>query len=225
MLKKLLKNKFFTNLAVNLAFIYIYLVHVTSKKTYINLSSLQQAKKNEAIIYAMWHSRIFYSGIILKSKTHQNYGLVSKHRDGRLIGEFIKKFNSKVIYGSTNHGGREALREILKILKNKNNHLTIIPDGPRGPSMQVNGAIIDIARITGAKILPLSYSARKCKFANSWDKFLIPKLFNEISISFGDIIEIPKTSTKKELDSYKKDLENQLNKITLNLDKKYGHKP
>lgn len=223
MLKKILKHKISTKIAVNLAYIYVFLIKLTSKETILNEDSFINAKKNGPIIYAIWHSRLLYLGIILKSKTHQNYGLVSEHRDGKLIGEFIKKFNSKVVYGSTNHGGSKALREMLKILKNKNNHLTIIPDGPRGPAMQVNSAIIDLAKMTGAKILPLSYSAKKCKFANSWDRFLIPQLFNHITISFGNIINIPKNSNKEEINNFKKELEIKLIELTNDLDKKYGH--
>ena len=57
----------------------------------------------------------------------------------------------------------------------------ITPDGPRGPNQKINGEVINIARISGADILVVSYSSSKFKIFNSWDKFKLPLPFSKLA--------------------------------------------
>lgn len=224
-IKKLLKTKFFTELIALTAALYLWLVRLTSIVKIQNANHLNFAnEQNQPIIFAVWHGRIFYSVMICSSLyKYKNYSLVSKHRDGQTIAAFVRKFNSKTISGSSSDGGFAALKQILKILKSKKQRLCITPDGPRGPNMKINSAIIEIAARTNSIIIPLSYSAKYARFFNSWDKMLIPRLFNHITVNYGEPISVAKKISKTEIAQHKNKLEQKLNKMTKTLDKFYSH--
>jgi len=224
-LKKLLKSTIFIEIVTTTAALYLLLVRLTSIVKYENKEVFKANQKNGSLIYAIWHGRMIYSVMVCASLfKYQIYSLVSKHSDGKIIESFVRKYKSKIVRGSSSDGGAKAIREILKILKPKRNRLCIIPDGPRGPNMQINGAVVDIALKTGSTIIPISYSAKYAKFTNSWDNLLIPRLFNHITVKFGDPIKIDRKASKETIEVYKKKLEDSLNEITWELDKKYGHK-
>ena len=103
----------------------------------------------------------------------------------------MKYFNIETITGSSSKGGSEAIRNIIKSLKSGIS-IGMTPDGPRGPRMKVNSAIIKIASLTGHKIVPLSYSVKKKFFLNSWDKFLVALPFGKGCFIWGKPIKIKK---------------------------------
>jgi lysophospholipid acyltransferase (LPLAT)-like uncharacterized protein len=115
--------------------------------------------------------------------------LISRHGDGVLIADAIAHFGVGTIQGSTRRGGAEALRDILKTLKSGIS-VGVTPDGPRGPRMRCTGAIADISRLSGAAILPASYSARWRFILGSWDRFLLPLPFTRGVYVVGDPIEV-----------------------------------
>lgn len=224
-LKKLTKTFFFTELIAIIAAIYLWLVKLTSIiKIEHKINLINAEKSAKPIIFAIWHGRIFYSVMVCSSLyKYQNYSLVSKHSDGQIIASFVKKFNSKVIEGSSSAGGFKAFKEILKKIKTAKQRLCITPDGPRGPNMKINSAIIEIASRTNAVIVPLSYSAKYAKFMNSWDKMLIPRIFNHITIAYGEAIIVDKKIKPTERKKYEAKLELILKNLTNQLDKKYNH--
>ena len=57
-------------------------------------------------------------------------------------------------------------------------HLGITPDGPKGPKHRVKSGVIELAKLTGAPILPLTFGAFPRKVLDSWDEFIIPSPFS-----------------------------------------------
>lgn len=223
-IKTILKSKVFIEVISIIAAIYLLLVRITSIVKYENKEHFTAAQKSGSLIYSNWHGRIFFTVLVFSSLfKYKIYSLVSKHSDGKIIERFVHKYNSNIIRGSSSNSGTSALRAILKILKNPKARLCIIPDGPRGPNMQIHGAIINIAAMSGASIIPISYSAKYAKFANSWDSLLIPRLFNHITVKFGEPMKIERNPSKEKIELYRKKLEDTLNKMTWELDQKYGH--
>ncbi len=228
-LKKIAKSSFIQYLIAYVIYFYIKLIIISSKTEILGSKYLLDAKNSPSnnIIFAFWHGRLILLPHYLQSyneKSHSVYSIASLHKDGRMVGKFVNLFGSKIIYGSSNKGGVNAIKKILKILKKKNTHLCISPDGPRGPNMQVGGTIIDIARLTEASIIPISYSVKKARFLNSWDSFMLPKFFNHIKIQIAEPIKIPKKSSKEEIEKQRKFLEKTLNGMTFALDATFSYK-
>ena len=112
---------------------------------------------------------------------------------------------------------KKALRNIIKTLRSGQS-VGITPDGPRGPRMKMNSAIIKIAGLTGYKILPLSCSVKNKFFLNSWDKFLVALPFGKGCFVWGKPLKINKDISKKQDLKLSNKLENILIKLTKEAD-------
>lgn len=88
--------------------------------------------------------------------------LISRHRDGEMIARVVGYFGLATIRGSYRKGSIGSLREILSDLK-AGYDVAITPDGPKGPRYEVKGGIVELARLTGKAIVPVTYGTRKKK--------------------------------------------------------------
>jgi lysophospholipid acyltransferase (LPLAT)-like uncharacterized protein len=195
MLKKLLKNYIIKKFLSICGAFYIYFVYISSKKKFINKNNLDELLNEDiSFIYALWHDQLLLSPLTWQSKKRIDI-LISKHRDGDMIADLIKFHGFNSIRGSTNNPNKEkeknsltSVRKILKSLK-KNISIGITPDGPRGPRHKVGEGTINISRISNKKILPMSLACKKKWVLNTWDKFIVPKPFNEICIVWGEPLD------------------------------------
>ena len=76
--------------------------------------------------------------------------LLSRHRDAEILSYAAYHLGFDFVRGSTNRGGAAALRQLLA--KSRHMHLTITPDGPRGPRRHMAPGPIFLASKLG---LPL----------------------------------------------------------------------
>ena len=218
MLKQLLKNSLIKKFLSICGALYIYFVFISSKKKFINKNNLDKLLNEDiSFIYALWHDQLLLSPLTWQSKKRIDI-LISKHRDGDMIADLIKFHGFNSIRGSTNNPNKEkekntltSVRKILKSLKN-NISIGITPDGPRGPRHKVGEGTINISRISNKKILPMSLACKKKWVLNTWDKFIVPKPFNEICIVWGEPLD-PKYD-KKDISSQQHNLEKSLISIT-----------
>jgi lysophospholipid acyltransferase (LPLAT)-like uncharacterized protein len=88
------------------------------------------------------------------------------------------------IRGSYKKMSISSLREIIGNLKTGID-IAITPDGPKGPRYTVKSGIIDLARLSGKTIVPVTYGAGKKKLFNHGTGSSSPTLFRKLS-SFGE---------------------------------------
>ena len=89
--------------------------------------------------------------------------LISRHRDGEFIARVMKYFRLDSIRGSyRKEGNVSSLREIISDLKDGFD-IAITPDGPKGPRYVVKKGIVELAKLTGRAIIPITYGASKKK--------------------------------------------------------------
>ena len=196
MIKNFLKNYFIKKFLSLVGALYVYIVYISSQKTFINKDSFDKLiLENKSFIYALWHDQLLLSPFTWQTKNRIDI-LISKHKDGDIIADLIKYHGFNSIRGSTNNPSKEkekntisSIRKIIKTLK-ANVSIGITPDGPRGPRHKVSEGTINIARISNKKILPMALAYKEQWVLNTWDKFIIPKPFNKICIVWGDPIDI-----------------------------------
>ena len=216
--KKILRSKTTYSIVCWLGAKYIKFVSFTNSWSFINKKYVENLwKKNEAFILCFWHGRLLMMPLSWNKEKKINV-LISAHSDGQLLSKTVKHFNIETITGSSSQGGSEAIRNIIKSLKSGIS-IGMTPDGPRGPRMKVNSAIIKIASLTGHKIVPLSYSVKKKFFLNSWDKFLVALPFGKGCFIWGKPIKIKKNISTNEDLKLSKRLENNLLKLTKKADR------
>ncbi len=187
---------------------------------YENIEELINSGK---FIFALWHSRLLLPGYL-----HKNMGctvLISNSADGEVIAQVVRYQGNKTVRGSTSRGGRAALSEMVRKLKNEKSSGAIIPDGPKGPANKVQPGIIFLAKKTGFPIIPLSYSAKHFKVFSSWDRFILPWPATRCKLIYGNPIYVSKSAESTQLRENMQKLENVLNELTRQADLSFGHSP
>jgi lysophospholipid acyltransferase (LPLAT)-like uncharacterized protein len=137
--------------------------------------------------------------------------LVSPHRDGQVVGKALKRFGFHAILGSTNRRGFSGFK---KMVNAQESDIAIVPDGPRGPRRRAQIGVIELAKLTGKAILPLSFSASKRKIFDTWDQFLLPYPFSKGVFVWGEPIEVDQNGDRAHLEEKRILLENRLNELT-----------
>jgi lysophospholipid acyltransferase (LPLAT)-like uncharacterized protein len=121
--------------------------------------------------------------------------LVSQHRDGRVIGDVVRRFGIRPILGSSTRGGAAGLRNLLAALR-RGDIVGITPDGPQGPRREAAAGIAQLAALSGVPILPCA--ARTCRRIqlNSWDRMTIPLPFGRGVMVCGPAMTVARTGWK-----------------------------
>ena len=172
------------------------------------------------VIYAIWHGRILLIPW-LYGRAHPVNVMASRSRDGELVARFVRRFGFKTVRGSTTRGGSDALRRLARLLR-WGQEVAVVPDGPLGPRGVVQSGVIALARITGAPILPLAFSASPAWRLRSWDEFLIPKPFARAAVCFAPPLWVPAGADRAQQEALRKELEGRLSELTSRADRLVG---
>lgn len=169
-------------------------------------------KIDSPVVIAFFHGRMmmlpfFYNFLRPNRKIKM---IVSTHFDGELVAKVVSYHGIDILKGSSTRGGVKLLKEILGL---KNFDIGITPDGPKGPAEKVKNGVIYISKITGFPILPVTYSVKKKKILNTWDKFIIPKPFTKGLFLCGEPIYISKDIDDENLENYSQMLEERLKNL------------
>ncbi|MBW2368492.1 MAG: lysophospholipid acyltransferase family protein [Deltaproteobacteria bacterium] len=176
---------------------------------------------SKRFILALWHSRILLINYLYKG--WNGVALVSRSDDGEIMARVIERQGHESIRGSTGKGGLRALSRQIRCLRQMDRPGLVIPDGPQGPRFKVQAGIITLAQKTGCPIIPISYSARKMKIFNSWDRFILPRPLTRCRVVYGDPVSVPGKASREDLERCRQKLENELCRITNEADGYFGH--
>ncbi len=171
--------------------------------------------RGERIIFAFWHGRLLMMPFAYPGKPVAI--LISQHRDGEYISRIATIFGARVIRGSATRGGIRAFKQMIRAFKEGLN-LAITPDGPKGPRAQVKSGVIELAKLTGSPIVPVSFSAGRRRFLRSWDAFLLPLPFCRAVYIWGEPIYVDRTATKEEVAKHQELLAARLDLLTMEAD-------
>ena len=153
-------------------------------------------------IGCLWHNRLLVLPYILKRFTPARHGaaLISASRDGDLLTDAIQRFGFDVVRGSSSRMGSTALLQLSQVLAGGGD-VVITPDGPRGPVYELGPGPVFLAQKTGAPVLPINLEYSSCWRFNSWDRFILPRPFSQVRVTFADPLRIPPTTTPEEFEA------------------------
>ncbi|MGC2064376.1 MAG: lysophospholipid acyltransferase family protein [Thermodesulfovibrionales bacterium] len=216
-LKKLfkrLKKRLSSNLLPVVIYFGTRVLYATMRVTFRGMEiPVSFHQKNRGVILAFWHSMI----LMATSFPYRGNGahvLVSRHGDGELIGRVIKHCGFFLVRGSSSKGGKEALHELVTLIRG-NRDVAITPDGPRGPAEEVKPGIAQLARLTGAPVIPLAFSGSRLKILRTWDRFRIPWPFSRVVYVCGEPLYYQEG---EEFEDFRKRIETALREITAQAD-------
>jgi lysophospholipid acyltransferase (LPLAT)-like uncharacterized protein len=162
-------------------------------------------------IGCLWHNRLLIFPYILQRFTPQRQGaaLISASRDGELLADAIHRFGFGVVRGSSSRMGASALLQLTEILAGGCD-VVITPDGPRGPVYQLGPGLVFLAQKTGAAVLPMNVEYSSCWRIRNWDRFIIPKPFSKVRVTFADPYHVAPTNTPEEFEAERLRLQEQM---------------
>ena len=145
-------------------------------------------------IYLFWHEYIM---LPFYMRGHCNLAmLLSRHRDAEILSHAARHIGFETVRGSTNRGGVAAIRRLLD--RSRRTHLTITPDGPRGPRHSMNPGLAWLARATGYAVVPCGYVADPAWHSSSWDRFTIPKPGARLAFVYGEPVRVPEGADEQQ---------------------------
>jgi lysophospholipid acyltransferase (LPLAT)-like uncharacterized protein len=135
--------------------------------------------------------------------------MTSRNTDGEYIARVIRRLGYGTARGSSSRGGRRALVEMIRELRN-NKDIGFTIDGPRGPRYVAKPGAVWIAAKTGDGIFPFHLSPEKSWVFDSWDHFHIPKPFTRVLILMGPPIFVDRDSSEDRLEVFQQKLQHTL---------------
>jgi len=176
------------------------------------------------LIVGVWHQRFLPAlAYVTKFRHFEPIVMISQSKDGELAARFAKRLGLIPVRGSSTMGGTTALVAILKAME-KNPAVIHIVDGPTGPKGIVKTGLISMAQVSGAVILPVIVSVNKAWIMGSWDAFLVPKPFSEVTIEWGQPVVVPRDIDPARFEELRKEIEKSLSEGHAEADLSLGWK-
>ena len=169
----------------------------------------ESLKNNSPLIFAHFHG----DEIVLLSlvKKYRIATISSQSKDGEIMNSFIHLLGGKTSRGSSTRGAVQALKGLIRLIKDEKRNCSFAVDGPKGPIYKVKPGVFETSRLVHAPIyLAGVYCDRAFHFPKSWNKTYFPKLFAKIDIVWtGPLGPITKDIDPRNPD-LAKDVEDQL---------------
>ena len=145
---------------------------------------------HEAMMMLPYHFRDRANGVVM----------VSRSRDGDIIADTVERFGMRAVRGSSGHGGRDALDDMIEVLNAGGVSAGVIVDGPRGPALEAKMGALIMARETGLPVVPGTWWARPIFHVGSWDRTIVPLPFSRIVFAFGPALFVPPDAGPEEME-------------------------
>jgi len=139
-------------------------------------------QKAGAEIYCFWHQCVLPCTMYFR-RTGAVI-LISRSFDGELITSILRMFGFDAVRGSSSRAGGEGLLGLKTVLA-EGHPAIFTADGPRGPIYETKMGPIKLAQMTGAPIGAFHLQPERAWAMKSWDRFLVPKPFTRIVVSWA----------------------------------------
>ncbi|QDT00509.1 lysophospholipid acyltransferase family protein [Adhaeretor mobilis] len=161
-------------------------------------------------IYVFWHEYILIP-LYLRGNCNLSM-LLSKHRDADILDRVAGHMGFHCVRGSTYNGATAALLELSR--RGQSMHLTITPDGPRGPRRELAQGAVFLASRMQMPIVALGFGSDRPWRAGSWDKFAVPRPFSRVRAIISPEIHIPAGLDRPALEQQRLGVERRLQELT-----------
>ncbi len=165
-------------------------------------------KSLDSFILVSWHGKVL--GLMEYMKHKGYFALVSKSRDGDIITRIAKNFGYNFFRGSSNKGGKDAIKNMDDFFReNTDAKIIITPDGPTGPEHKVKPGALILSQNSGRPIIPMIVDVKNSWKFKNWHTFYLSKPFSKMRVVFGEPLyfnknESVETGTQKIEDALKK---------------------
>jgi lysophospholipid acyltransferase (LPLAT)-like uncharacterized protein len=163
-------------------------------------------------LFCTWHDTIVMP--LFHGPQIHTAGMVSGHQDGSFLAEAMHFLHVKPVRGSSGKRGVKALREAISVAQDY--HITITPDGPRGPRRVMKDGIVFLAAKSGRPIVPMAYRVSRCwRIAGKWTDLVIPKPFSKVTAFLDKPIYVPEKIGREEIEALTHEIQQRLDAMYL----------
>lgn len=163
-------------------------------------------------LYIFWHE---YMQFFIYLRRNCNLAmLLSRHSDADILEKVAHQFGFGTVRGSTARGGAAAIREMMKKADGENWHLTITPDGPRGPRRKMAPGAVFLASKLGMPLVPLGVGYDRPWRTPTWDRFAVPRPGTRARLIAGPEVLVPPDLDRTGIDHYTRKIERLMNRLT-----------
>ncbi|WP_404290116.1 lysophospholipid acyltransferase family protein [Microvirga sp. RSM25] len=169
------------------------------------------------VIAAMWHGQHFMIHFA-KRPQDRAASLVSRSGDGEFNAVALRHLGVRAIRGSgargrdiRKKGGAQAMRAMLRALSD-GEMVVMTADVPKISRICGQG-IVTLSQLSGRPIVPVAVvTSRRIDF-DSWDRASIGLPFGRGAMVLGDQIHIPREADEQTLESLRKTVERELDRV------------
>jgi lysophospholipid acyltransferase (LPLAT)-like uncharacterized protein len=204
-MKSLLRSRPVQNLLPRLAGRYLWLILHSNRWTLDGAEHFAPHGAGSPAVFSFWHEHLpLMPALAMLARGIPGYRpspihtLVSKHRDGQIIGAAVRQFGIEPVLGSSSRGGATGLRQLRSLLLG-GAMIGITPDGPRGPRRQAAQGVARLAALAGVPILPCAARTSRRIMLNTWDRMALPLPFGRGVVVCGPPIFVPRDGWREAL--------------------------
>jgi lysophospholipid acyltransferase (LPLAT)-like uncharacterized protein len=187
---------------------------VSGEESYRRLRDL-----GKPVILLIWHGRLFITPYFFRNQGIMP--MISPSGDGELLVRLASGWGYKFLRGSGSHSMLKAwatLREELAA----GGVVVIVPDGPKGPGRRMKPGALKLSQVTGAAIVPFSFSAGRRKILGSWDGFLLPRPFQRLVALYGEPFTVDPALKDEAFEEERLRIESLLTDLDERADRSFG---
>lgn len=173
-------------------------------------------------IYCFWHQCVLPCTMYFRRS--RAVILISRSFDGELITRILQMFGFGAVRGSSSRGAREGLLGLKQIIETGRTAI-FTADGPRGPIYETKMGPIKLAQMTGAPIGAFHLQPEQAWTMKSWDRFLIPKPFTRIIVSWAQWTHVPADTPPEQFEAMRQELNDAIERARLRAFAHLGQQP
>ena len=133
-------------------------------------------------VYAFWHRSLLACAHRFRGKDIAI--LISRSFDGELIARTVERLGFRALRGSSSRGRVSALRALAEAYR-EGHRCALTVDGPRGPVMIAQPGATQLAQLVQAPWIGTFYALpTRAWTLRTWDRFLIPKPFSKVLLTW-----------------------------------------
>ena len=163
-------------------------------------------------IFCFWHQCVLPCTIYYR--TTGATILISRSFDGELVTRVLECFGFHAVRGSSSRGSREGLLGLKSVIESGQPAI-FTADGPRGPIYQTKMGPIKLAQLTGAPIGAFHLQPERAWSLRSWDRFLIPRPFTRICVSWAQWTIVPTDLASEHFEAKRQELNANIERARL----------
>jgi lysophospholipid acyltransferase (LPLAT)-like uncharacterized protein len=142
--------------------------------------------------------------------------LISQSFDGELIARTLGLLGFYSVRGSSSRGGAPGLIALKSVL-DTGLPVVFTADGPRGPIYQTKIGPVKLAQMTQEEMGSFYLLPERAWTMRSWDRFLVPKPFSRVIVSWSRVVAAPAADADHEtLEVKRQELNDAIERARLN---------